>query len=186
MKRIIGYFFQGLLFFVPAALTIYILHYALKTIDDLIVRLIPGLDLPFFGAGLIITVALITLLGVLTSNILIARLVSLMDRLFNKVPLVKLLYSALKDLIGALVGDKKSFNKPVAVELTPGGPKVFGFVTNESLAAMGLADHVAVYVPQSYNFAGNLLVFPRERVSPLKADSSQVMAFLVSGGISGK
>jgi uncharacterized membrane protein len=106
--------------------------------------------------------------------------------MFKKLPLVKLLYTSIKDLIGAFVGDQKSFNKPVAVALVPGGPMVLGFVTNESLESLGLAEHVAVYVPQSYNFAGNLLLFPKEQVLPIETDSSQVMTFLVSGGVSGK
>ena len=50
---------------------------------------------------------------------------------------------------------------------------------------IGLLDHVAVYFPQSYNFAGNLLVFPKDQVRPLEAESSDIMAFIVSGGVSG-
>jgi uncharacterized membrane protein len=53
------------------------------------------------------------------------------------------------------------------------------------LEFLGLLNHVAVYFPQSYNFAGNLLVFPKEQVRPLEAESTEVMAFIVSGGVSG-
>jgi uncharacterized membrane protein len=89
-------------------------------------------------------------------------------------------------LIGGFVGEKKTFDRPVIVALAPGSDaKAIGFVTQESLDFLGLLDHVAVYLPQSYNFAGNLLVFPRSQVIPLEAPGSEVMAFLVSGGISG-
>jgi uncharacterized membrane protein len=59
-------------------------------------------------------------------------------------------------------------------------------VTAESLGAYGLPESVAVYLPQSYNFAGNLVIVPRDQVLPLKAESGQVMAFIVSGGVTGQ
>ncbi len=87
-------------------------------------------------------------------------------------------------MIGAFVGDKKSFDKPVLVTLIPGGVSVIGFVTLETLESIGLKDKVAVYLPQSYNFAGNLIVVSKEQVTPIDASSGAVMALIVSGGIS--
>ena len=73
---------------------------------------------------------------------------------------------------------------PVLVALQPDGAvKALGFVTSESMADFGLADHVAVYLPESYNFAGNLFVVPRSRITRLERESADVMAFIVSGGI---
>jgi uncharacterized membrane protein len=60
-----------------------------------------------------------------------------------------------------------------------------GFVTRESLDHLGLAGRVAVYVPQSYNFGGNLLALPTEQVRPLPVDSADLMAFIISGGVAG-
>ncbi len=97
-----------------------------------------------------------------------------------------MLYSAIKDLIEAFAGKKKSFDKPAIVELTPGGAKALGFITRETLEFLSLSDHVSVYFPQSYNFAGSVLIFPTERVTPIDIDSSEAMAFVVSGGVSGK
>jgi len=109
----------------------------------------------------------------------------LVEKVFTGLPLVKLLYSAAKDMIEAFAGDKKSFDKPVIATIAPGGAaKVVGFVTRDSLDNLGLEDHVAVYMPQSYNFAGNVLLFPKEAVTPLDIESSQAMAFVVSGGVS--
>jgi uncharacterized membrane protein len=99
---------------------------------------------------------------------------------------MKLLYSASRDMIRAFAGEKKSFHKPVLVELVVGGPMAMGFMTQESLGFLGLADHVAVYLPQSYNFAGAVLIFPTKQVKPLEIGSSEAMAFIVSGGVSGK
>jgi len=97
---------------------------------------------------------------------------------------VRLLYSSTKDLLNAFVGDKRRFDKPVLVELMPGSnAQAFGFVTQESLDQLQLPGHCAVYFPQSYNFAGSLVIFPRAQIRRLDAESSAVMAFIVSGGV---
>jgi uncharacterized membrane protein len=84
------------------------------------------------------------------------------------------------------MGEKRRFDQPVLVSLSPGGhAEAVGFVTRTDLEFLGLLDYVAVYFPQSYNFAGNLLVFPKGQVHPLEAESTEVMAFIVSGGVSG-
>jgi uncharacterized membrane protein len=109
-----------------------------------------------------------------------------MERMLIKAPFVKLLYTSLKDLIAAFMGEKRRFDQPVLVSLSPGGyAEAVGFVTRTDLEFLGLLDHVAVYFPQSYNFAGNLLMFPKGQVHPLDAESADVMAFIVSGGVSG-
>ena len=146
----------------------------------------PLLELPIPGLGLVITLVFITLIGFLASNFVGRTFFTLIDRLFTRLPLVKLLYSGIKDIIGAFAGENKSFNKPAIVELTPGGAKALGFITREGLSFLSLSDHVAVYFPQSYNFAGSVLLFPSERVMPVSIDSSEAMAFVVSGGVSGK
>jgi uncharacterized membrane protein len=180
VKRVVRYFLEGLLYVIPLAATVYILYTIFVTVDS-------WLGLPVPGAGFLLTIAGITAIGFLASNVLTRRLLSLVAALFEKMPVIKLIYSAIKDLIGAFVGEKKSFDKPVLVTLTRDGhAKAIGFVTRESLDAYGLHDHVAVYLPQSYNFAGNLLLFPREQVQPLDVDSTEAMTFLVSGGVSGR
>jgi uncharacterized membrane protein len=180
MKRALRYFLEGLLYVVPLAVTLYVLYKVFVTVDS-------WLRLPVPGLGFVFVILLITAIGFLASNVLTKSVLTLVDRLFSRLPFVKLLYSSIKDLIGAFVGEKKSFDKPVLVRLTPDGTlKAIGFITRESMEAFGVRDHVAVYFPQSYNFAGNLLVFPREQVELLEVDPSQVLTFLVSGGVSGK
>ncbi len=180
MRRIVRYFFEGLLFTIPLAVTLFILYKVFVTVDGWL-----GFSIP--GVGFLLTILLIFVVGILTSNVLTKSVLSLIDTLFDRLPFVKLIYSSIKDVMGAFVGDKKSFDKPVLVSITPDGAgKAVGFITRESLELFGLDDHIAVYFPQSYNFAGNVLLFPKEKVQPLAADSADVMAFLVSGGISGK
>jgi uncharacterized membrane protein len=122
----------------------------------------------------------------LTSNVVGRSVFETGERALGKVPLVKLVYSSIKDLIGAFVGDRKSFNRPVSVRPFPeSSVRMLGFVTRDSLLALDLPDHVAVYLPQSYNFAGSVFLVPRTLVEPLDVASSELMTFIVSGGVSG-
>jgi len=179
LKRLVGYFVRGCLVLAPLGLTVYILFTILKTIDQWLPIGIPG-------AGLLLTLIFVTLVGALTSNVVGRSMVDATDRALKRLPLVKLIYTSIKDLINAFMGDKKSFNRPVAVTLNPAsGLKALGFITRDGLHALDLPLHVAVYFPQSYNFAGYLAVVPREQIEPLEVNSAELMTFIISGGISG-
>lgn len=177
MKTLTGYFFQGLMVLTPIAASIYIVYIIFTKVDGM-------LQLPVPGVGLLITVASVTLIGFFASNFVLKRFFIYIERLMSKLPLVRILYSSIKDLIGAFVGNKKSFDRPVLVNLGA-NTCVVGFVTRDDLTFLGLKEYVSVYLPQSYNFAGNLLIVPSHSVNNISANSSDVMAFLVSGGVSG-
>jgi len=182
------YFFRGLLVFVPTGLTILVVAYVVTSLDKLFGGLLKIDTLPGLGLciGLIGTLAVITVTGFLASNFIGRSLVRLVDKIFKKLPLIKILYSSIKDLIAAFVGEPKKFDKPVLVNIGPESyAKILGFITRESLENFGLKDHVAVYFPQSYNFAGNVLIFPRKAVKSLDIASSEAMTFIVSGGVAG-
>lgn len=180
MKKITKYFFEGLLFVVPLVVTIYVIWLVFVKIDGLFRFSIPGM-------GVLVTLATITIVGVIASNFVTNWILLGIDNIFGRLPLIKMIYTALKDLIAAFVGDKKSFNRPVLVDLAPGGTvQAVGFLTQESLDHLGIHDRVAVYLPQSYNFAGNLVLVSPDQVTPLDADSGQLMAFIVSGGVTKK
>jgi uncharacterized membrane protein len=176
-KQITNYFLQGLVFLAPIGITAYVFYKAFVTIDG-------WLGLPIPGIGFLLALIGVTILGFLTSNFLTKSIFHLLERLLARLPFVKLLHSSLKDVMTAFVGDRRRFDKPVLVDLFPGGNvKAFGFMTRESLENFDLIDQVAVYFPQSFNFAGNLLIYPRDQILPVKAESSKLMAFIVSGGI---
>jgi uncharacterized membrane protein len=177
MKRLVGWFLNGLIFTAPAALTIYFVWVTFTTVDG-------WLRIPIPGVGFLVTLGLITLVGFLASNFLARRVLEWVDNLIESLPGVRLLYSGIKDITGAFVGEKKRFQQPVLVTLDPvAGSKAIGFLTQDSLDDLGVADHVTVYLPFSYSFAGQLLLFPRDRVVPLTASSAKVMTFVVSGGV---
>lgn len=172
-------FLQGLLLLVPVVATIWVVFFVFETVDGWIQVGVPGV-------GFLITVAIIILVGRLASNVFVQSALNTVDAVLTRTPFVKLLYTSLKDLIEAFMGQKKRFDQPVVVTLLPGGSaEAFGFVTRQSMELFGLHDRVAVYFPQSYNFAGQVLIFPKDQVRPLNMTSSDVMAFIVSGGVSG-
>ncbi|MEP6618829.1 MAG: DUF502 domain-containing protein [bacterium] len=177
MTRFINYFLKGVVFLAPLAFTIYICVRVFTTIDGWL-----GIAIP--GVGFAVTVLLITFFGFLAQSFLTRSALNLVERLLNRLPFVRLLYSSTRDLLNAFVGEQRRFDKPVLVAPYPGGvARAIGFVTQESLGSLGLEGFVTVYLPQSYNFAGTLLIFPTSAVTPIAADSADVMAFIVSGGV---
>lgn len=180
MNFLIKNFLRGLAIVLPITATVWLIWATVVTIDR-------WLRIPYPGAGFAITLALILLVGILTGNVIGRKLFQWTEQIFIRAPLVKIIYLAIKDLVEAFVGDRKKFNRPVLVSLSElGEAKALGFITRESVDFLPDSSLVAVYFPQSYNFAGNLLLVPSSRIQPIDADSSQVMAFIVSGGISGQ
>jgi uncharacterized membrane protein len=177
VRKLLTYFFRGLIFLAPVAITIWVCVWLFQEIDG-------WLPIPIPGIGFVTTILLITLFGFLASNLFTRGLIGMVEGLLNRVPFVRLVYSSTRDLVKAFVGEKRSFDKPVLVQLFAGGhARAFGFVTKESLEQLGRSDYVTVYMPQSYHFAGQLYVFPSAVVERLDASSADVMAFIVSGGV---
>ena len=177
MSKLLGYFVRGLVVVAPLGVTVWICVRIFRTIDSWL-----GLTAP--GVGFVITIVLITLVGFLASTIVARRVVSAMDSLFERVPFVRLLYGSTKDTLNAFVGEKRRFDKPVLVSVSAdGATKMIGFLTTESAATLGHAGSVTVYIPQSYGFAGQLLVIPADRVQRIDAEASNVMAYVLSGGV---
>ncbi len=179
IKRIIRYFFSGTLFIVPLVSTAYFIYVSFRWLDDL-------LNLPYTGLGFAIILFAITAFGYLTTNFAFQTFSNWFDRGMNKIPLVKLIYSSLKDLLNAFVGEKKKFNKPVLIEINKEN-KLFqiGFITQADLSELGLSDMVSVYIPHSYAFSGIHYIIPRDRITPIDVSGSVAMKYIVSGGVSG-
>ena len=177
MSRLFNYFLRGLVVVVPLALTIYVCAVIFKTIDS-------WLGLPIRGVGFVLALVLITLVGFMASGIITRSIIGALDRMFERLPFVRLLYSSAKDMLNAFVGEKRRFDKPVLVSLNAeGSVKILAFLTSDSLGMLGLVDQVTVYMPQSYGFAGHILVVPSSRVERIDADAAEVMAFIISGGV---
>lgn len=186
MRKFVRYFFQGLLVVVPVVITGWVIyklvHYfgSLFAQYDSIVH--PYAD-PFIF--LLLVVFLIFLVGLLATNYLARIFWREMEKLFEKAPLIKVIYSSIKDVLTAFIGNKKKFNRPVLVVTNiQTNIKEMGFITQDDLRSIGFGkDHVAVYFPVSYSFSGRLLIVPAELVKPLDIPASDAMKFIVSGGV---
>lgn len=179
MKRLAQYFLRGLVVLTPVALTLWVCWWVVSTVDGLI-------DVGIPGAGLVITILGITLTGALASNLFTRGLVGLIDRSLERLPFVRLLYTSTKDLLNAFVGEHRRFNRPVRARLDQAGNLwTLGFVTAEGADRLGMPGFVAVYLPQAYNFAGNLIILPAAHVEAVVGEAAEIMAFIVSGGVSG-
>ena len=177
MRNFLNNFLRGLLLLVPMAAAMYVVYYIYTMLDSLIDFGIPGLSF-------VIVILLITFVGSFTRKYNTGLFIWFED-LVNKVPLLSLIYSSIKDLMNSFVGDKKKFNKPVLVKVENNLYKP-GFVTSDDLKDIGLPGMVSVYLPHSYNFSGNVFLTDKKNIKPLKNSSSEVMKYIVSGGISGK
>ncbi len=190
MRRIAKDFLKGLVIVVPVVTTLYLVWLPVQFFDTLIAATFGLEEFPgvgtFPGFGLLLTALGIWAVGVLASNRLGARVFKLLDRMIEKVPVLKLLYHTTKEVVGAFVGDERKFDRPVVVDLIPDQDvKVLGFITRSKLDAPGLEGKIAVYCPQSYNVAGNLILVPADRVTPLEVDPGRFMTLIVSGGVTG-
>jgi len=176
MNWLIKNFLRGLVIVVPIALTVYLLYQTFLRLDQLLQVKTPGL-------GLAILLGAIIAIGALAGNFVGRRLFALTETLFTKAPIVRIVYAAIKDLLEAFVGNKRRFDRPVAIAVSE-GVRAFGFITRDDLTALGMPGDVAVYIPFSYTWDGCLLVVARDRVTPIEADSSSVLSLVVSGGVS--
>lgn len=178
MKKLSKYFFEGLIVVIPVSVTIYLLYIIFTQIDGLFKFKYPGI-------GFVITMGGILLIGFIASHFLARGFIVLIHNLFNRVPLIKIIYISIKDLTEALFGDRKKFNQPVSVRTSnDNGVELLGFITEENPDFLGEKDKVAVYIPQAYNFAGNLILVPIENVKKLNVGAKEMMTFIISGGLS--
>lgn len=184
MRPILNNFFRGLLLVFPLGATVYIIYSAViwsnRVLNNLLFEWL-NIDIP--GLGIITVFLGISVIGYIFSLTFTRPLVTYFERLLRRVPIIKIIYTALKDLTEAFVGDKKRFNKPVMVDFGDTAIQRMGFVTQRDLSELGITDRVAVYCPHSYNFSGNLYFVPSDNVHPLDIDSTSIMKYIVSGGI---
>lgn len=178
MKTLFRYFLNGLLIIAPIAITVFIVVGIIDWLDNLFFLQIPGL-------GILLMIVLLTVVGFLGSSFFVKPFLVIMERLMHKVPLVSIIYSSIKDLFDAFVGDNQKFNRPVMVKMSEDSDNhKLGFVTQDTLLKLNIEDKVAVYFPHSYNFSGELFLVPKHNVTYLDLPSSEVMKFIVSGGVS--
>ena len=191
MKKLLRYFLQGILYIVPLFVTIYIVYWAFRKIGGILGDYLPN-ENEFFGLalvndiiGLIIIIAIITLIGYIGSTVIGSPINTFFKRMLEKAPLLKTIYTSVKDLMNTFVGNKKGFKKAVFVKLFDNSNiERIGFISNEDLKSLNIHEgRVLVYIPHSYNFSGNLFVVEKKYITPIDAPSSEIMKLIVSGGV---
>ncbi|WP_316749873.1 DUF502 domain-containing protein [Pedobacter gandavensis] len=189
-RALLRYIIKGLLIVLPIALSIFIVIVAVTTVDSwLNINNILGVD-PNTGAsrnipglGLALVVAITLIAGVFVTNFVTEPMYNWFARILDRLPILKFIYSSIKDLTEAFVGDEKKFNNPVLVEVE-GDLKRIGFLTQSDLTNIGLPGESIVYFPFSYSFAGQVYVVKNEKIKPLKMTAAEAMKLVVSGGVS--
>jgi len=185
MKKLVTYFMQGLVFVAPLAITIYIIFLIFDFIDGLLRNVLEswtGHIVP--GVGVLIIFFMLTFLGFIGEYIVFNPFKRIWERLLNRAPLLKVIYTSLADLFSAFVGKEKKFNYPVLVCINKENSLwKIGFVTQKSLDELDMEGMVAVYFPHSYNFSGELFLIETAAVKKLDMPPAEAMKFVVSGGV---
>ncbi|MDD3877517.1 MAG: DUF502 domain-containing protein [Bacteroidales bacterium] len=178
LRKILTFFLQGLLYVGPVFVILFLVYKFFILIDGLLPFNVPGL-------GFLVIFAFITLAGYLGNTIIVRPIYKYLKKLLARVPLLKTIYDSITELLSAFVGNKKKFNAPVMVKMNIESEVYkLGFLTQDDLSTLKVRKGlVAVYLPHSYNFSGNMFIVPIENVTPLDLPSSDVMKFIVSGGV---
>lgn len=186
MTKIVRYFIQGLIITVPVGITAIVVYKVFDWVRSLF-SMFGTIISPVIDPLIILATALVLifLMGLLGSSIVLRPLFSLLDNTLEQTPVVKTVYSSIKDFMSAFVGSKKRFNKPVLVTINKeNNIQQLGFITKEDLSELNLSKNcVAVYMPLSYSISGNLLIVPTDHITIVDASSAEVMKFIVSGGV---
>lgn len=183
MKKVIGIFLKGTITLAPVAITLYILYKIYVILDGIFRGLLKSVGFYFPGLGAVLTLVLIFVVGLLASNWITNQLLKLVENLFARVPLVKNIYGIIKDTINSFSGEKKGFSRLAIVELPNIPVKLMGFVTNDGDNRFIPEGYVSVYLMQSMQWAGNLILVPKEYVKEVDASSEEAIKFIASAGL---
>lgn len=180
LKKLASYFLQGLVTLAPIAITAYALYWLFENVDSI---LRPYFNVP--GIGFLLIISGVILVGWFSSNFLMSSVLNVFDQWMERTPGVKLIYTSTRDFFEAFAGNKRKFNKAVLASVFGPDVWIIGFLTDEEMDKFEMgADKVAVYVPQGYNFAGQLYILPRDRVRKIdKISSGEAMKYAVTGGV---
>ncbi len=190
-KALLNYFFKGLIVVVPLGAAAFLIFWAVSNIDsalnlsDVIWTNSKGKPMYIPGLGILNVFVVIMIAGILVTNVVTDPIRRWFNRWINRLPFFNFLYSSIKDLTEAFVGDEKKFNEAVIVEVNEFGLKKIGFLVQKDLSKLGLPGEVAVYFPYSYSFAGQVVIISADKVKPVDKNAADMMKFVISGGVSG-
>jgi uncharacterized membrane protein len=195
MKRLIGalfrYFIKGIIVVVPIGAAVFLMYWGVFKLDNALnlsgffLTDTKGRPVYIPGLGILTVFILILIVGLLVTSVITDPIKRWLNRWINRLPIFKFLYSSIKDLTEAFVGDEKKFSEPMLVEINEFGLKKVGFLVQKDLRKLGLPGDVAVYFPWSYSFAGQVVIVSADKVKPIDRSAADMMKFVISGGVSG-
>lgn len=187
MKKLFTYFIQGLLFVAPLVITCYIVYRIFMFTDGLLsTYLVEHFKIKTPGLGILIIFVFLVLLGMVGETILARPIKKLINRILNKTPFLKLIYSSINDLFSAFIGKERKFHRPVMVLINKENNLwKMGFVTQDTPINIENEEVITVYFPFSYGFSGEIYFVPASSIKPLSIPPAEAMKFIVSGGVSG-
>ncbi len=187
-------FLKGLAVVIPIVLTLAILWWMAAGAEQLMGAILKftlptGWYVP--GMGLVSGLVLIALIGLLSHVLIFQKLFNLGEAIFHRLPLVKTIYTAIKDFIAYLSPEKANeMGKVVLVQLPDQSFQLIGFVTREHFADLSFTpaadDPVAVYLPMSYMIGGYTLFLPRDCLTPLDIPFEEAMRLVLTGAVTKK
>lgn len=189
MRHINQIFFKGLIVVMPITLTFYLLFWASVKVESLFgssLAWLLGQELYIPGLGIVVTVLLIFLVGLLVTNYFTAKFFNWFTRLLERVPLIKVIYNPLRDLMALIPGGNTAKNKPQRVVLVPlpgMGLNVLGLVTREELEELPGHNLVSVYIPLSYMLGGFTVLIEKEKVQKVDMPVDQAIKLSVTAWI---
>ncbi|NVK72647.1 hypothetical protein C0J08_01360 [Marinomonas sp. CT5] len=187
MNKLIKLLLKGLAAVLPIGLTVYLIYWLLATgeaiAQPLLLWLIPN-AFYFPGLGLLASLALLVLTGFLVNLYGFRYLVKLSHNIFERIPLVKSIYGAIKDMMMVFnLAEKKEMKSVVSIEWN--GAQVIGFITGEQTGQQLFKDQdlVGVYVPLSYQIGGMTLYISRDRLTELDIGVEEAMRLALTAGV---
>jgi uncharacterized membrane protein len=183
-------FITGLLTVIPVVATVYLMVWLFGALDRIFgkpLRLLLPDEMYLAGTGIVVAVAVVFGVGVLMHGVLFRQLFRKAEQAMLALPLVRSIYSALKDLIGLFGRGNGPAMQVVALTLPGTSWKVLGFVTRADFAdvapGIGAPGEIAVYLPMSYQVGGYTVIVPRESVRPIDMSREDAMKFILTAGL---
>ncbi len=189
-------FFQGVVVLAPIGVTVWVIVSLFNWVDNFLPNLLNALfpiqfaavngQIPkVTGLGFVVVIALVLIVGWLSSLYFMERLVSVFDKVLERTPGIKIIYSSVKDFLEAFAGNKKKFDQPVLVNVDATDVWRIGFITQQNSEHFGMQDFVTVYVPHSYAISGITYIVSPTRIKklPKSIGASEAMKYVVSGGV---
>lgn len=195
-RKLVQYFLQGTIILAPITITIWAVSSLFNFVDNILPNVVDwfapnllpndadGRPIKIPGTGSVLVILIVVIVGYVSSSFIVSRLVDLFDKILEKTPGIKIIYTTVKDFFEAFAGNKRKFDRAVLVSIDAPDIWRVGFITQTEVDQFGLQEYVAVYIPQSYAFSGHLYFVKKERIRLLQdVSSADAMKFAISGGV---